>query len=114
MAKTTFKGLLRDAIEQVEASKVPIRAVEYDPATKKLRVEFVPPAAIAPAPVSMLQPAATAPLAERTQDAEVKYIPGTRIPDDNSPIDALEIAEARPRYGLDPEPRSPDSSNGVA
>lgn len=108
MAKTTFKGLLRDAIEAVTASKVPIRAVEYDPSTKKLRVEFdrepAPAASAAPVAVSPV----AAPLAERLQDADVKFIPGTRIPDDNTPIDALEIAAARPRYNLDPEPRTPD------
>jgi hypothetical protein len=109
VAKTTFKGLLRDTIEAVNASKVPIRAVEYDPATKKLRVEFLE-AHAEPAPVTI-----PGSLAERLAEAQPKYLPGTHIPDDNSPIDALEIAESRPRYNLDPEPRTPDgSSNGVA
>lgn len=102
MAKLTFKGLLRDAIEGVGASKVPIRAVEYDPSTKKLRVEFdreSPPAA--PAALSVPGSGAGASLGERIQDADVKMVPGTTIPDDNSPVSDLDIVLAKPQYRLD-------------
>lgn len=93
MAKQTFKSLLRDTIEAVKASTVPVRAIEYDPATKRLRVEFAE--VVAAAPVSIPLPAD-----KEADHPETKYIPGTTIPDDNSPIDAMEIAMASPRYGL--------------
>ena len=104
MAKLTFKALLRDAIEAVGASKVPIRAVEYDPSTKKLRVEFdrePPPAAPAPAALTLPGSGAGASLGERIQDADVKMVPGTTIPDDNSPLSDLDIVLAKPQYRLD-------------
>lgn len=110
MAKTTYKGLLAATIEAAETSKVPIRAVEYDPSTKKLRVEFDRAPA---APVDATQAAVAGTMAAQRQAAEEpRFIPGTRIVDDNSPVDAMELAETRPRYGLDPAPR--DGSNGVA
>ena len=93
MAKQTFKGLLRDTIEAVKASAVPVRAVEYDPSTKRLRVEFASEAP-ASAPVTMPVPS------QEPAHPEPKFIPGTTIPDDNTPVDALEIAMASPRYGL--------------
>lgn len=111
MAKTTYKGLLSATIEAAAASKVPIRTVEYDPSTKKLRVEF--DRTPAPAPVDATAAAVAGTMAAQRQSAEAaRFIPGTRIVDDGSPVDAMELAETRPRYGLDPEPR--DGSNGVA
>jgi len=94
VAKQTFKGLLRDTIEAVKASAVPVRAVEYDPSTKRLRVEFASDTP-ASAPVNVPIPPGPDPA-----HPGPKYIPGTTIPDDDTPIDALEIAMASPRYGL--------------
>ena len=91
MAKTTLKSLLADVIGQVKASPVPIKAVEYDPTTKRLRVEFDRD----PAPMT------TAPLPGRDMEPDApKFVPGTRIPDDDSPLDPLEIVSANPRYEL--------------
>jgi hypothetical protein len=106
VAKQTFRTLLRDAIEAVKASSVPIKSVEYDPGSKRLRVEF--DREPAPAPLQTLPiPPGSGSLSERIQAAEVKYLPGTRIPDDNSPVDPLEIVQANVRYEL------PIEGNGV-
>lgn len=96
MAKRTFKGLLQDLIGVVTDSKVPIRSVEFDPTTKRLRVEFDrgQPAA----PQEAAQPG---PVAERLEAERPRTIPGTTIPDDDSPIDALALAAERPAYDLD-------------
>jgi hypothetical protein len=96
VAKQTFKGLLRDTIEAVRASTVPVRAVEYDPSTKRLRVEFASEPAAAPVAIPL----------QATPDAvhpETKFIPGTEIPDDDTPVDAMAIAMAHPRYSLNGE-----------
>ena len=93
MAKTTLKSLLADVIGQVKASPVPIRAVEYDPMTKRLRVEFDRE------PAQAAAPSASFPIPSREMMSDpVKFLPGTRIPDDNSPLDAMEIVAANPRY----------------
>ena len=104
VAKRTFKSLLADVIGVVTTSPVPVRSVEYDPATKRIRVEFDRPAAAAPAETATAAPAG--PLAGRIEAEAPRFIPGTDIPDDNSPIDAMALAGARPRYDL-------DASNGV-
>lgn len=98
MAKSSFKSLLRDAIEAVKGSEVPVTAVEYDPRTKHLRVEFERAPAVTAAPVSI--PVADLTSAAAPEAKPVKYLPGTTIPDDDSPVDAMEIAGARPTYGL--------------
>lgn len=115
MAKLTFKGLLRDAVEAVGASKVPIRAVEYDPSTKKLRVEFdrePPPAA----PAALMLPGSATPAAAGMPFPlpEVKMVAGTTIPDDNSPVSDLDIVLAKPQYRLDQEQRQASADERAA
>lgn len=95
MAKQSFKTLLRDTIEAVQDSEVPIKAVDFDPRTKHLRVEFdreAVPAQPASLPGSSAVPDKLPP--------PVKFLPGTTIPDDESPVDALELVQQRPAYRM--------------
>lgn len=108
MAKRTFKSLLSDLIGAVTASPVPVKSVEYDPGTKRIKVEFdrEPAVVAAPPPAATVAMQAAAPSLPPQADP-TKYIPGTDIPDDDTPVDALTLAMARPRYEL-------DATNGVS
>lgn len=99
MAKTTFKSLLRDTIEVVRDSKVPVRSVDFDPRTKHLRVEFDREAApTGSVPAVALQ--VGSPAAPDPAPPEQKFVPGTTIPDDNSPVNPLDLVASRPTYSL--------------
>lgn len=87
MARTSFKTLLRDLIEQVKGSSVPIRSVEYDPSTKRVKIEFGGPGAASVA--------ADKPTEER------KLVPGTNIPDDDSPIGVWDSIIETPKFEFD-------------
>lgn len=76
MARTSLKTLLADLIQQAKDSSVPIRSIELDPSTKRVKVEFGGP--------GLAPPAADKPPTEQ------RLVPGTRIPDDDSPLDWME------------------------
>lgn len=98
MAKSSFKSLLRDAIEAVRDSSVPVKAVDYDPRTKHLRVEFDrEPAPSLPVSIPLAAAGSGDP---PPAPPAVKMVPGTDIPDDGTPVDALAIAAARPAYSM--------------
>lgn len=87
MARTSLKSLLADLIEQAKDSPVPIRSIELDPTTKRVKVEFGGPA----------QAAATS----ASPPPEPKYVPGTQIPDDDSSVNWMDTVLTPATYEVE-------------
>jgi hypothetical protein len=82
-------------LEEVAASSVPVTAVEYD--GKRLRLEIGSAKAAPAAPVT------ATPAPQATAAPKLKFVPGTDLLDDESPLNPLDLVLTPPTIAPDAE-----------
>jgi hypothetical protein len=81
---------LPSLLKQLNASSRPVRAFEYDPSTERLRIEFADAAPVAPKTIEAKP---------TVQPKPVDFVPGTMIPNDDSPLHPFDLVISPPTIG---------------